>query len=64
VPLATNSTYHVPDLPPGKYCLAVVDDLDPADLASPDFLTQLQAASTTITLAEGERKTQDVRIGG
>jgi hypothetical protein len=64
IPLATNSTYRIADLPPGRYCLAVVDDLDPADLASADFLTQLQAASTTITLAEGEHKAQDVKIGG
>ena len=63
VPLATNSTFSLTDLPPGRYCLAVVDDLDPADLTSPDFLAQLQAAAVTIGLADGEHKTQDLRVG-
>jgi hypothetical protein len=63
VPLATNSTFSLTDLPPGRYCLAVVDDLDTADLTSPDFLAQLQAAAVTIALAEGEHKTQDLRMG-
>jgi hypothetical protein len=63
VPLATNSTYSITDLPSGRYCLAVVDDLDPSDLSSPDFLAQLQAAAATIALGDGEHKTQDLRIG-
>jgi hypothetical protein len=63
VPLATNGTFSIADLPQGRYCLAVVDDLDPADLSSTDFLMQLQAAAATITLAEGEHKTQDLRVG-
>ena len=63
VPLATNSTFSLTDLPPGRYCLAVVDDLDTADLTSPDFLAQLQAAAVTIALDDGEHKTQDLRVG-
>jgi hypothetical protein len=63
VRLATNSTFSLTDLPPGRYCLAVVDDLDTADLTSPDFLAQLQAAAVTIALAEGEHMTQDLRVG-
>jgi hypothetical protein len=62
--LATNGSFAVKNLPAGTYALAVVDDLDAADLSSPDFLTQLAAAAKTITLGDGEHKTQDLKIGG
>jgi uncharacterized protein (DUF2141 family) len=51
-------------LPPGEYCLVALTDLDQADLADPAFLEQLAAASIKITLAEGEKKKQDLKLSG
>ena len=62
--LATNGSFAVRNLPPGTYAIAMVDDLDPSDLASPDFLGQLLAAAKTAVLGDGEHKTQNLRIGG
>jgi uncharacterized protein (DUF2141 family) len=62
--LATNGSFAVKNLPAGTYAIAVVDDLDPSDLASSDFLARLLAAAKTVTLADGEHKTQDLKIGG
>lgn len=39
-------------------------DVDPADLEDAAFLDSLVSSAITITIAEGERKKQDVRIGG
>jgi hypothetical protein len=44
--------------------MAAVTDLLPADLTDPSFLDQLVATSFTLTIADGENKTQDLRIAG
>lgn len=49
-------------LPAGAYHLAVVTDLDTRELASQPFLDSLVASAIPVTLAEGERKRQDIRI--
>lgn len=54
--------YVVPGLPPGEYYIAAVTDHAPEDLADPVWLAALVPASVKLTLAEGERKTQDLRI--
>ncbi len=64
VHLATDGSFSVGDLPMGQYCVAVVDNLDSADLGAPDFLAELQPAATTLTLAEGEHKIQNLKVGG
>jgi hypothetical protein len=51
-------------LPPGEYYLAVVTDVHPSDWGDPAYMEQLAAAAIKITIAEGEKKVQDVRIGG
>ena len=51
-------------LPPGDYNLVALTELDQADLADPSFLDQLAAASYKITLADGEKKTQDLKLSG
>ena len=56
--------FQVLGLPPGEYCLVAITDLDQADLADPTFLEQLAAASIKITLAEGEKKKQDLKLSG
>jgi hypothetical protein len=61
---ATSGTFEFTDLPPGEYRLAVLTDLDAPDLGDPAFLDTLAAAAVTVILGEGERKTQNLRIGG
>jgi hypothetical protein len=38
--------------------------VEAADLADPAFLEQLLAAAFKVTLADGEQKRQDLRVGG
>lgn len=62
---ATNGTYRIAGLPAGEYSMVAVTDLEPAALADPGYLEQLQAAAAArITLGEGEKKKLDVRIPG
>jgi hypothetical protein len=56
--------YVVSDLPAGTYFLAALTDVDPAELNDASLLEQLAAAAIPLTLVEGERRVQDIRIGG
>jgi uncharacterized protein (DUF2141 family) len=58
----TDGRFVISDLPGGAYLIAAVADADPDDLRDPAFLEKLVAASVRVTLADGERKTQDLRI--
>ena len=51
-------------MPPGEYFLAVLTDPDPVQLKDPSFLEQLAASAIRVTLTEGERKVQDVKLSG
>jgi hypothetical protein len=51
-------------LPPGEYYMAAVTDYEYTDLVDSSFLEQLTAGAFKITLAEGEKKVQDIRMGG
>ena len=51
-------------LPPGSYRMAAVTDVEQGEWFNPDFLAQLASGSIPITLAEGEKKTQNIRLGG
>ena len=51
-------------LPPGDYLIGALTDFDLDDLLESSFFEKLAAASATVTLGEGEQKTQDLRIGG
>jgi len=54
-----DGAYTIRGLPPGTYVVTVVSD--PAVLMDPAKLSALAAAGTRVTLAEGDRKTQDLR---
>ena len=60
----TDGRFAVSNLPPGEYRIAAVVDVAPGEINDPAFLEQLVAASVKVTLAEGERKTQDLKIAG
>jgi hypothetical protein len=59
---AVDGRYVINGLPPGDYLLAAVLDIDPDDWNDPAFLEQLVPASIKLTLGEGEKKTQHLRI--
>jgi len=49
-------------LPSGAYRIAAVLDIGPEDLRDPSLLEELTAASLAITIADGEKKVQDLRL--
>jgi hypothetical protein len=54
--------FTIKDLPAGDYLLAAVLDIDDRDWEDPTFLEQLVPGSIRLALAEGDRKTQDLRV--
>ncbi len=60
----TEGRFSIRSLPPGNYRLTAVTDAEPGEWFNPDFLAQLVGGSIPITLAEGEKKTQDIRLAG
>ena len=61
---ATDGSFVVANLPAGEYAVAAIRDLDPADLADENLLARLLASGLRMTLAHGEKKHQDLRVGG
>jgi hypothetical protein len=56
--------FSIKDLPPGDYYLSAVTDVEQEELQEPKFLEELVKASIKISIAEGEKKVQDLRMGG
>lgn len=62
---ASSGTYLVKNLPPGEYCVAAVTDVEQGAWWDPEFLAELLKASPLrVTLAESEKKTLNLRVGG
>jgi len=62
---SSDGKYRVTGLPAGEYFVGAVTDLDPNDLWDTVFLEQLAASgSLKVTLADGEKKTQDLKLAG
>jgi hypothetical protein len=57
-------TFRFSAIPAGEYHLAVLTEMDPTEWGDPAYLERLAGASITIAIGEGEKKVQDVRIGG
>ena len=51
-------------LPPGEYYLCALTDFTPADIYNPAFLDQLVSSSIRVTLVEGQKTVQDLRLAG
>jgi len=58
-----NGTYTIDGLPAGEYYLCALTELDLTLINEPSYLERLISSSLKITLAEGEKKQQDLRIG-
>ena len=50
------------NVPPGDYRLSMQADPDPGQFYDPAFLSQLDATSIRVTLAEGEKKIENLRL--
>jgi hypothetical protein len=61
---ATDGAFSVSGLPPGDYRIAPVLDPDTGSWFDGAFLQQLDGASERFTLSDGEKKVQNVRVGG
>jgi uncharacterized protein (DUF2141 family) len=59
---ATDGRFVFVDPPAGEYVIAALSDLDPIDLMDVSFLEQIAPAGVKVTVAEGEKKVQDLRI--
>jgi hypothetical protein len=61
---ASDGHFRAQNLPAGEYLIAAVTDVEQGEWFDPSFLAQLVSASTKLTLAEGEKKVQSLRVGG
>ncbi|MEZ5318684.1 MAG: carboxypeptidase-like regulatory domain-containing protein [Vicinamibacterales bacterium] len=57
-------TYVIDGLPAGDYLLAAVTDVEDDAWFDPDVLATLVPAAIPVTLANGDDRTQDLRVGG
>jgi hypothetical protein len=55
-------SFRIAGLPPGEYYVCAMTDLEPNMLYTPGYLEPLVAASIKLTLVDGEKKTQDLKI--
>jgi hypothetical protein len=62
--VADDRTFSFANVPPGEYWLAPVDDAEPGEWFDPTFLQRIEPTAIKLTIGEGEKKTQDLRVGG
>ncbi len=58
----TDGHYRAVGLPPGDYLLVALADVEPGEWNDPRFLESLAPAAIRLSLTEGEKKRQDLRI--
>ncbi len=58
----TDGKYTIANLPTGTYRIAAVTDIAPGEERDATLLQELLAASIQVVIADGEQKTQDIRI--
>jgi hypothetical protein len=61
---ASDGKYKVTGLPGGEYFVVAVTAVDRSEVYDPLFLEQLVPVAFKITIKDGEKKTQDLRLGG
>jgi hypothetical protein len=59
---ATDGRFVLRNLPPGDYRICPVIDPEPGAWFDPAFLQQLDSAALRVSLAEGEKRVQDIRL--
>lgn len=61
---STDGSFTFRSVPPGDYYLAAVDDVEPGEWFDPSFLQRLAPGAMQVTMTEGEKKVQTIRVGG
>ena len=59
---STTGQFRFTNVPTGSYVVTALTDLDPLDLLDLSFLEQIAPAGVGVTVREGEKKVQDLRI--
>jgi hypothetical protein len=59
---STTGRFVFNNVPAGSYLVAALTDLDPIDLLDVSFLEQIAPAGVRVTVTEGEKRVQDLRI--
>ena len=60
-PLSSDGRYVVRGLPAGEYRLALADP-EPGQMFDHEFLAQMMGAAIAVTVADGEKKVQEIRV--
>jgi hypothetical protein len=61
---AADGVFSIRDLPPGEYFLGALVDVDNGDWLRPGFLDSIASVAVKVTIAEGAKTVQDIRVGG
>jgi hypothetical protein len=64
IQVSSDGKYRVAGLPPGEYFLAALTDYEQGDLGDRSFLEQMAQVAYRLTIGEGEKKAQDLKIAG
>jgi hypothetical protein len=59
---ASDGRFTVVGLPAGEYYVAAVTRLEPGDLENRQFLEDLVPSAIRLSLADGEKKTKDLKL--
>ena len=59
---ASDGRFVFDDLPAGEYFIAALTDLDPLEWQDAAFLEQVAPVAVKVSVAEGEKRVQDLRI--
>jgi protocatechuate 3,4-dioxygenase beta subunit len=61
---ASDGAYTMRNVIPGEYFLAAVEDVESGEWFDPEFLQRILPTTTRITIGDGEKKLQDLKVGG
>lgn len=61
---STDGSFSIPGLPAGEYYVCALTEYDPATASDPSFLGPLVPASVKVTIADGEKKMQVLKLAG
>jgi uncharacterized protein (DUF2141 family) len=59
---STDGQFSFSGIPPGEYKIVAMVDVEPGAWFDPSFLQQVDAASTRVTIGDGEKKVQHLQI--
>jgi hypothetical protein len=60
----SDGRFTITGLPAGEYYIAALTDLNASEMYEPSFLASIVPAAITVTLGDGEKKVQDLKLAG